>query len=128
MFKIIALSTLLTTCFSESNSSFKPLTTQVISVIPTDPSLIGQCTIDLNGCVVIPSSTELKEWYQFDLAQFNFATEKDAQKFCGMNSTNLFRLHLDYANQKGYVQLYQTRLGAPTTISTWNTYFTQQCD
>jgi hypothetical protein len=128
MFKIIALSTLLATCFSESNSSIKSLTSQVISVIPSDPSLIGQCTIDLNGCVSIPSTSELKEWYQFDLTQFNFATEKDAQKFCGMNSTNLFRLHLDYANQKGYVQLYQTRLGAPTTVSTWNTYFTQQCD
>lgn len=128
MFKIIALSTLLSTCFSESNSSIKSLTSQVTSVIPSDPSLFGQCTVDLNGCVSIPTTSELKEWYQFDLAQFNFATEKDAQKFCGMNSTNLFRLHLDFANQKGYVQLYQTRLGAPTTIATWNTYFTQQCD
>lgn len=128
MFKIIALSTLLTTYFSETNTSTSSPICQVISVIPSDPNLIGQCSIDLNGCIVLPTSTELKEWYQFDLAQFNFATEIDAQKFCGMNSRNLFSLHLDYANQKGYVQLYQTRLGAPTTISTWNTYFAKQCN
>lgn len=128
MFKILALSTLLTTCFGETKPSIKTPTTQVTAVIPTDPNLIGQCTVDLNGCVVLSTSSELKEWYQFDLAPFNFATEKDAQKFCGMNSTNLFRLQFDFANQKGYVQLYQSRLGAPTTISNWNTYFTQQCN
>lgn len=128
MFKIIALSTLLTTCFSESKTVITTATAQVSSVIPTDPNLIGQCSVDLNGCVSIPTTSELKEWYQFDLTPFNFATEKDAQKFCGMNSTNLFRLQLDFANQKGYVQLYQTRLGAPTSVSAWNTYFNQQCN
>ncbi len=98
------------------------------NTIPTDPSLIGVCTVSQNGCIELNSPILLKEWYKFEITNLNLQSEEEAIKFCGMNSSNLFLLEIDFEHQKGYVHLYQNRLGAPTSFESWNNYFNSQCN
>jgi len=91
------------------------------------PTTFGIATINSTYCVSIDTSQPLKEFYQIDITQLNFATELDARKVFGNISNNRLTYKVDFANHVAYLQVHADRTQTPQDVAWWNNYIAGLC-